>query len=330
MLARRDESIRVFLFYGPDEGLVGERAAALCAAVVLEVADPFQLVRLEGNELASDPMRLVDEANTIGLFGGKRAIRVSHASRSLTLAVEPLLATPPLDAIVVLEGADLPRTHGLRVLIERAKSAWAIPCFGDQSRNLDDLVAEVLGSHGLAIEANARSLLLSRLGADRRQSRGELEKLALFAFGRRQVSRADVEEIVGDASARDMDDVVDAVFAGVLPDVDAGFSRLLEAGQDPSVLLGSVLRHGVILLAARIQIDSSRAMPADVVTRMRGVPFTRRASIEAALKRRSSEDISLAVGVLHDAIGRCRRTPQLGRQLAVRALWNIAASGARV
>ena len=37
-----------------------------------DVADPFALVRLDGDTLTSDPARLVDEATTMPLFGGRR------------------------------------------------------------------------------------------------------------------------------------------------------------------------------------------------------------------------------------------------------------------
>src|SRR5690606_30017510 len=89
-LARPDPAWRLFLFYGPDAGLVSERAAALARTSVDDPQDAFQLVRMSGDDIAADPLKLVDEANTIGLFGGRRAIRVSVTSKPLLAAVEPL------------------------------------------------------------------------------------------------------------------------------------------------------------------------------------------------------------------------------------------------
>ena len=88
-LARPDPAWRLFLFYGPDAGLVSERAAALARSSVDDAQDAFQLVRMDGDDVASDPLKLVDEANTIGLFGGRRAIRVSATSRPLHPAIRP-------------------------------------------------------------------------------------------------------------------------------------------------------------------------------------------------------------------------------------------------
>src|SRR6266568_9675057 len=89
-LARPDPGRPIILLYGPDAGLVRERAEALLASAVDDPGDPFSLVRLDGDELSADPSRLVDEAMTVPLFGGRRAIRVRAGSRSFASGVDTL------------------------------------------------------------------------------------------------------------------------------------------------------------------------------------------------------------------------------------------------
>src|SRR6476661_10687096 len=93
-VARPDPARAVVLVFGPDAGLVSERADAIVRASVDDPADPFALVRLDGDALASDPARLIDEATTVPLFGGRRAIRVRVGSRNIVPAVEGVLGTP--------------------------------------------------------------------------------------------------------------------------------------------------------------------------------------------------------------------------------------------
>ena len=81
-LAKPDPARPIILLYGPDAGLVRERADALMASAVDDPSDPFSLVRLDGDELASEPSRLVDEAMTVPLFGGRRAIRIRAGGKS--------------------------------------------------------------------------------------------------------------------------------------------------------------------------------------------------------------------------------------------------------
>src|ERR1700710_1561068 len=90
-----DPARPIILLYGPDAGLVRERADALVASAVDDPSDPFSLVRLDGDELAAEPSRLVEEAMTAPLFGGRRAIRVRAGSRSFAGGVDTLGGMPP-------------------------------------------------------------------------------------------------------------------------------------------------------------------------------------------------------------------------------------------
>src|ERR1041384_350766 len=89
-LARPDPGRPIILLYGPDAGLVRERADALLKSAVDNVDDPFSLVRLDGDELSAEPSRLVDEALTVPLFGGRRAIRIRAGSRGFVAGVDTL------------------------------------------------------------------------------------------------------------------------------------------------------------------------------------------------------------------------------------------------
>src|ERR1700687_5561329 len=72
-VARPDPARPVVLVFGPDAGLVSERANALVKSSVDDPNDPFALARLEAEDLAAEPSRLVEEAQTIPLFGARRA-----------------------------------------------------------------------------------------------------------------------------------------------------------------------------------------------------------------------------------------------------------------
>src|ERR1700690_1061272 len=113
-LARPDPGRPIILLYGPDAGLVRERADALIASAVDDPADPFSVARRGGDELSAEPPRLVDEAMTIPLFGGGRAIRVRAGSRSFASGVETLGEAQLKDCRVVIEAGELRPESPLR------------------------------------------------------------------------------------------------------------------------------------------------------------------------------------------------------------------------
>src|SRR5262252_8500700 len=125
-VARPDAKRPIALVFGPDAGLVRERVDALIKAAVDDPTDPFALARIDGDALADEPTRLVEEAHTIPLFGGRRAVWVKAGGRNFTQAVEMLLAAPPAaDCRVVIEAGDLRRNAPLRERCEKSAVATA-------------------------------------------------------------------------------------------------------------------------------------------------------------------------------------------------------------
>ena len=98
-IAKPDPAHSIVLVFGPDAGLVRERVDALVRASVDDPNDPFALARIEGDELAGNPARLVEEAHTIPLFGGRRAVLVKAGARNIASAVETVIASPSISPL---------------------------------------------------------------------------------------------------------------------------------------------------------------------------------------------------------------------------------------
>lgn len=328
-LRRIAPGIAVILVYGPDAGLVGERARAAAEAAVSDPNDPFQLVRIEGDAVAGDPGRLADEAGTIGLFGGRRAIWVKPTSRNIAPAIEAVLAGSGEDAIVVVEAGDLARNAPVRTVCERSPRALALPCYADNARDLGAVVDEALKAASLKIAPEARATLIASLGGDRLATRGELAKLVLYAHGQGAVTLDDVDAVVSDVSSLAMDAVVDAAFAGDLGGLDAGYRRLTREGVSPAAVLGAALRHGLVLLGQRVDIEETGRSITSAVEGWRGLHFRRRNAVERQLRAWTGDSLRRRVGVLQAELLESRRVAALGDVIAARALVEIGREAAR-
>ena len=323
-LRRPDSHLAVVLLYGPDTGLVSERAKALVAASVEDPADPFQMVKVDGDDLAADPQRLADEAFTVPLFGGRRAIWVRAGGKSLVAAVEPVLADPPRDCRIIVEGGDWKKSHALVGLVERSRAGAALACYGDEGASLGQIIAEEAAAAGLVVSTEARDLLVGLLGGDRLASRGELRKLALYAHGAGRIEVSDVEAVVGDASAFATDEVVDAAFSGKPGALDASLARAWAEGVNASVLAGSALRHALLLHRLRGEVDKGQSASRVVEATRMPIHGRRKAALAAQLSGLGQERLDRIVADLSETVLAARRTAGLGQALAARALMRIA------
>jgi len=326
-VARPDPKRPTVLVFGPDAGLISERVEALIKTSVDDPNDPFALARLGAEELSAEPSRLVEEAQTIPLFGGRRAVWVKAAGRNIAPAVEALLALPISDCRVVIEAGDLRRNAPLRMLCERAKNAAALPCYADSERDRARLIDEEMRAAGLTLTADARALLIPLLGGDRAASRGEVRKLALYARGRGQVSVDDVAAVVSDASALALDDIVDAAFAGRPAELETQLAKARTAGSAAGSILFAAQRQVAQLHRWRTMIESGAPFSLDAA--QPPLNFRRKAAVEAALKSWSAARLTAAMSELADAALESRRTGALDDTIAARALLSIAAKARR-
>jgi len=308
---------------------VRERVEALVRKSVDDPKDPFQLARMDGDELSSEPARLLEEANTVPLFGGRRAVWIKAGARNFAPALEALVAAPPPNCRIVIEAGDLKRNAPLRAVCERAKNAAVLPCYPDAAKDLTRLIDEEMGEAGLAISGEARAALIPLLGGDRLASRHEIRKVALFARGKQRVGLEDVAAVVADASTLALVDLIDAAFAGRTGDVDVQFDKARTSGTTPGAILSAALRHVAQLHKARLSVDQGDSISQAVEGIQPFVRFNRKSVVETALRAWTSVRLQRAMARLGEAALDARRQSAMAEPIARGALLTLALDARR-
>lgn len=328
-LARPDASRPIILVYGPDAGLVRERADALIASAVDDPNDPFSLVKLDGDELSAEPSRLVDEAMTVPLFGGRRAIRIRAGSRSFASGVDTLAEMPVKDCRIVIEAGELRPESPLRKACEKAKAAVAIGCYPDTERDLAKLMEDELRIANLRIAQDARGALMSFLGGDRQASRNELRKLTLYAHGKGEITLDDVMSVVADASELKLDPIVDGAFAGRPDIVETEFAKAMIAGTYPGVIISAAQRQAAWLHKSALAIADGTPASAVLDGGFPRLHFSRKPAVETALRNFSVARLAAIIEQLATAALDTRKQSTLAAAIAQRTLMAIAANAKR-
>ena len=329
-LSRPDSSFPLVLLYGPDTGLVSERAERIAELSGVDRTDPFAHVVLSADELERDIGRLVDEAGPLSLSGGRRLVRIKGAGngKNLADAIADLAKDPPAGATIVVEAGDLKKNSALRINAERGRAAMALPCYQDEGRALDRMIDEELALAGLAMDRSARETLKSRLGADRLASRGEVQKLCLYAMGSSGINEADVAAIVGDVSAETLDEAVDAAAGGEVKKLPELIERLVSSGTATFQLHLALMRYFQQLLAMREEMERSGTGLAAVVDRRRP-HFRRRAAMETALRAWDLETLPTVLMRIERDILLSRKEAALTVTIMHRTLVEIGVEAAR-
>ncbi|MBB3563520.1 DNA polymerase-3 subunit delta [Rhizobium sp. BK512] len=323
---------RIYLIYGPDRGLVSERAGMIAGKTGIDQNDPFSVTKLDVGDLQKEPGRLVDEAQSIGLFGGEKLIWVRGAANEKYLVdAVAFLSGASLDAAsIIVEAGDLKKGSALRKTVEAARTAVAIPCYADDGRALNALIDNELSAEGLGITPAARQALVALIGGDRIASRNEIRKLALYCRGMETVDDHHVTEIIGDASAISVDDAVDAILSGNSTNFLHAMQKITSSKTSVFLVLQACLRQFQLLDTMRAEMDEKRVPPAQIMqTQGRHLHFRRKPIIEQALKSWSADAITRETKRLQAAILQTRQRQILEDSIAVQTLLSTTLQSAR-
>lgn len=320
------------LLYGPDQGLVRERAEKLMKTVVPNLKDPFLIADLDDGVLVSDPARLFDEAAAISMLGGRRVVRVRGAGNNLAKLFERFLDEAAGDALVVVEAGDLAKSGALPKVFLGADNAACIACYGDTPRDLPDVVRDALRAEGLSIAPDALADAASRLGSDRGVTRRELEKLALYARGGKQVTLDDVRAVLGDEAEARADEAIDAAGQGDMKKLDLALERLWISGTSPAQIIRMGLTHFQKLALTRSEMDKGNTLDGAVSKLRPPLHFMRAASFKNQASIWDSQRLLDACDLLLETEALTRTTAIPGETVTARALFQITAmarAGAR-
>lgn len=322
-LGRLQKQFPIVLVYGPDKGLVSERAATFAKLTGVKLDDPFTNIKLDANELERDSTRLMNEAQTVSLFGGERLIWIRNASsqKNLVEAIKHLTKEPSEQTYILIEAGDLKKGVGLRTTIETAQTAMALPCFADDARALDGLIDQVLCDYKLSISLEARKWLRESLGGDRLISRSELEKLCLYALQKDEITLEDVKEAVSDVSAISYDEIIDAVLTGDIIGFNNRFDRQIATGSAMFLIISAAQRQFQLLQLLRNSVENEGKTPSAAVASARPPVFFRRQKlVEQAVSNWTSPQIAQAMEKLQNTILESRRNASLSEPIIRQAL----------
>lgn len=277
-LVKPDAACRAVLLYGPDAGLVRERASLIKNTIFVGNDDPFAAVELSEPALLEDPARLADELSTISLMGGKRLILLRGVDDKTTKIIEAALPYFH-DAVFMVAMADALSTRSsLRTLFEKEPAFAALACYKDEARDVEAVVRKAFADAGIALDRDGVAYLTEQLGNDRYVTRQEIEKIITYAGDDKAVSLEALRDLVDYNRDTNLDDMVNAVADKNLAAMEKTLTNMLREAVAPIAYLRALQRYFNRLYKMRAEMESG--MSAEAVVQVARPPvFFRQAPI---------------------------------------------------
>ena len=322
-----DAKARAILVYGPDNGLMKERARTMGKTVVADLNDPFNVIVLDADTLVEDPARLSDEARAMSLMGGARLIRIENGADKIAPVLREYLEDPSPDNLVIIEAGELGPKSPLRALFEKSQNAAAVPCYVEDEKGVAMLIRQMLTESGYSAQADAVTWLASNIAGDRGRARSEIEKLMLYmGKASNTVTLADAQAACGEAGTADLDEFVYAV-AGAKRDIAlTAFLKLTDEGVAPIVVLRTLQNHFRKLHYTQSAIAQGASVEEAMKSLQPPIFFKLEQPFKSQLQRWPMARLQAVLSRLSDLEAQTKRTGTPVETLCAQAVLSISAA----
>ncbi len=318
------------LIYGPDEGLVRERAGLLTRGVVPDPKDPFGVAELTPEQLSENPAQLLDEAQSISMLGGRRVVRLRDATDKVAPMVKDCLkALKAGDNLVLIEAAELGPRSSLRILFEEAENAAALPCYIDEERDLTRIISEMLKENGFLIQSDALVYMAANVMGDRGVVRAETEKLMVYMGKNKSISLDDVADCIGGGGVLPLDDLARNAAAGQFAEADRVLRFLLSEGEAPVRILRVLQDYFMRLHVTKARVANGEDMDFALKKLRPPVFFKQKDGFVAQVHGWSFPAMEQAMTLLVSAEAKCKQTGSEPEVLCSRAVLALSQMGAK-
>lgn len=312
------------LLYGPDAGLVRERAAALAEAALGAKSGPFGAIELAGSRLKDEPRILVDELSMLAFGGGRKLVVVRDAGDGVGDAVAMALRSWPELACLIVEAGDLPKRSSLRELFAGEDRLAELACYPDSEEVVADLIRAGLTRGEVRATEDALGYLAARLQGDRLIIRSEIAKIATFGGPGGVLDLESAIEISGASGDISMDAALHAAWNGRMEHVDAAVHECLSQGVAPVALIRGAIRNLERLMLVRAAVDGGVAID-DSVRALRPPVFFRHVEdFKREVRTWSRDSLHRALERLLEAEVRCKSSGLPDASVCGRAFLEIA------
>lgn len=316
--------VRAVLVYGPDDGLMRERAKAVGRTAVADLNDPFNVSVLNASAVVEDSARLSDEANALSMMGGKRLVRIEDGRDAIAPALKDYLQNPNAATLIVIEAGELTPRSALRILFEKSEAAAAIACYVEDERDIAGLIRSSLQEQGFSIASDAAALLASSITGDRLRARSEIEKLVTYMGAEKQVKLEDVQACCGQAGAQSLDNLVYGAAGAKPAEAFRAFNNLLEEGVPPIVILRALQNHFRRLHFAKAKVE--KGIPAEDAMKTLSPPvfFKQESLFRMQINRWKMPALEKTLGRLALLESQCKQSAMPAETLCSQALLAIS------
>ena len=296
---KQGKILPLYLFFGDEEFLLQEAVDLIISAVVDPGSRDFNFNTVyckgtSGNEI-------VNLCQALPFMAERRLVIAREIEALKATDLEELAAylqSPSPSTCLVLV-SNQPRFEKKAIIAPVEANGAVVRFFALLDRDMPGWIESWVRRQGLSIQRDAMQYVWQTLGNDLQAINNELEKAVIFVKERKTITYDDVKQVVGNFRDYTPFDLADALGK---KDREAAFlilSRLIQEGESPVGLLGSIAWNFRRLMNAKAM--ESIGIGIEEIKKKHRIIFHQASSFQAQLRSYTLGELETAIEVLLNA-----------------------------
>ena len=246
LIPRLQKEFKAALVFGTDSSCVQETAKQI-QNIVLPNAGPFSIISLTPADLKSEPNRVLDEANTPDLMGGRRLIWLREATANQADIMADFIDKCQTDAFLLMSADNLTKSTALRLESEAHPDILVVACYSPETSDLRRLIQNFAKDSEMDFTPEAIDYLIQNTDNNILILKNELEKIQLWNQPPKRLTFTLIQQLVGTGTAS-ADTLIQALANRQVDLVITTLNALLAQGENPVTLVRQIARYFSALL----------------------------------------------------------------------------------
>ena len=257
LAARLQKEFKAALVFGTDSAGIQEVAKQI-QKIILPQSGPFNLISLTPADLKGDAGRILDEANTADLMGGRRFIWLKEATAGHADLMSDFVEKCQTDAFLLMTAENLTKSAALRAESEASPDILVVACYPPEVMDLRRLIQNFAREAGFDFAPQASDYLIQNSDNNTLILKNELNKIALWNNDKKHITLDIIQQLVGTGTVT-ADTLIQAVANRQAEKTISALNALLAQGENPVTLVRMVSKYFSNLLkgADKLEQDES-------------------------------------------------------------------------
>ena len=299
LIPRLQKEFAAALVFGTDIAGIQEVAKKI-QKIVIPKAGAFSVVSLTPADLKNTPDRVLEEANTPDLMGGRRLIWLKEVTAGQADIMTDFIQKRQTDAFLLMTAENLTKSAALRVESEMDPNILVVACYPPEVTDLRRIIQNFAREAGFELTPDATDYLIQNTDNNILILNNELDKISLWNNDKKRITLDLIQHLVGSGTVTP-DTLVQAVANRQTERTLFSLNALLSQGENPVTLVRMLARYFSNLLKGVDKLEAGEN-PSDIAKKiLKPAQFRLEESVITQLRSWSKKALLKAHHTLLDA-----------------------------